>query len=97
MDKYTENEQAKFDYYENEMHKHKQRSLKKLSFISNETDIQDKFAKLLIDAEVEGCIYSEDFISYFDLDDLDKFAILEDLQCFIEEYNAQKESEMDYE
>lgn len=80
-----------------QMEKHKEKCLKKFSFISSEYDIQDKFAKMMIDAESEGCIYAEDFMSYFDINDLDKFAILEDLECFIEEYNAQKESEMDYE
>ena len=97
MDRYTEDKQARLDFFSNEMLKHKEECLKKLKFVSSEYDIQEKFAKMVIDAECEGCVYAEDFISYFDIDDLDKFAILEDLECFIEEYNAKKESEMDYE
>lgn len=88
------------DFYDSmsyQMEEHKKKCLKKLSFVSKDENIQEKFAKMMIDAEQEGCIYADDFMSYFDIDDLDKFAILGDLECFTEEFNAQRENEVDYE
>ncbi len=92
MNRYTETEQAKKDYFEHEMMKHKEKCLKKLIFISSEYDIQYKFAQMLIDAECEECIYAQDFICYFELDELDKFSIVEDLENFTEEFIRENEN-----
>jgi hypothetical protein len=88
------------DFYDSmsyQMEEHKKKCLKKLSFVSKDENIQEKFAKMMIDAEQEGCIYADDFMSYFDIDELDRYAILEDLENFIIEYKEQKENEVDYE
>jgi len=101
MNNYEENYQDFinnfYDSMSYQMEEHKKRSLKKFSFISESEDIQEKFVKMLIDAEGEGCIYAEDFMSYFDIENIDKFAVLEDLESFIEEYKEKKENEVDYE
>lgn len=97
MDRYTEDFNRDKDFYYLEMIKHKEICLKKLRFISSDMDVQEKFAKMIIEAECEGCIYADDFIAYFDIEDIDKMAILEDLECFIEEYKETIEGNRDYE
>jgi len=86
MDKYTEDKEAKFNFFQKEMMKQKEKALNKLSFISKDEDIQEKFAKMILSAESECCMYSGEFVEYFDLDDLDKFAIWDHLDWFTEEY-----------
>jgi hypothetical protein len=97
MDKYAEDEYERRQYYSDLMHGIKDRALKKFVCISRNTCIQHKFANMLIDSECESCSHSEYFISYFGITELEKTAILEDLEAFILEYKEWKESEEDYE
>lgn len=96
MDRYNEIKQTEYDFFHNEMMIHKDKSLFKLKFISEDYIIRTKFALMLIDAEAENCIYAEELLNFFKIDDLGKYAILEDMEKFIQKFKEDKEDEMNF-
>lgn len=92
MDIYQEKEEAKRLYFYDKMIDRKNVALEKLSFFSDDYEIRERFAKMMIDAEAESIQHASEFMGYFDLDAMDKMAILEDLECFIAECIEENEN-----
>ena len=83
MDLYNEKEQAQYDYFYNEMIDCKENALKKFKSISGDSDILEKFAKMLIDADSECCESAYYFLfDFFGITEIEKFAILEHFDKF---------------
>lgn len=86
MDRYTEDRNEELRHYRNLMEEHKLNVLSRFKCISKDEHIQEKFVQMLLDASVQQCWHAEDFISYFEIDELDKLALCDDLNGFINEY-----------
>lgn len=80
-------------YYDKMMEAQKEAFAKFHKFSTDEIEIY-KFAHMLLEAEYEGVTWVDHFLDVFDINNLDKWAILEDLPLFIEEYNEL--AELDY-
>lgn len=80
-------------YYEKMMEVQKEAFAKFKSFSTDERKIY-RFAHMLLQAEAEELDGASYFLQEFDIDNLDKWAILEDLELFTEEYDQIKE--LDY-
>jgi len=93
MDSYLESENDKDDFFLNLMLGYKSKAIERFNVISNDDIIKEKFAKMLIESECEEVEYANYFIKFFGIDELDKLAIIEDLELFKSEYIEQKENE----
>ena len=80
-------------YYDKMMDAQKEAFAKFQKFSTDDREIY-KFAHMLLEAESEGVRWVDHFLDVFDINNLDKWAILEDLPLFIEEYNEL--AELDY-
>jgi membrane carboxypeptidase/penicillin-binding protein PbpC len=92
MDKYLEKEEAKRMYFYHKMVERKQQALNRLLFISDDYDTRERFAQMMIDAEEEGVIYADEFIEWLSLDNIDKLAIKEEIDLFIQECIEENEN-----
>ncbi len=92
MDKYTEDAEAMREYYYNEMMIAKANILIKLKSVCKQDGFLEKLAELIVYANAEDVKQASEIIEILDMDNLDQLAILEDLDCFANEFKELKEN-----
>lgn len=93
MDKYMEDECARAEFFEGLISNHKKEVLKKFDWLSKDDDINEKFITMLMQAECEGCDYAEEFVQHFNLTELDKAAMFDCSDIFIQQYLEDREQD----
>lgn len=97
MDRYTEDENAKNEFFHNEMMNTKRNALLKIKYMTKDEKFLEMIADLIVFGYGEGLKEAVKLKDELEFDDLDHLAIIEDQKCFEIEYNELKEMERDYE